>query len=307
MQTTGATTKTNGNVQQADVIQTAERSSGVQIDAYGRWFRRSRDRSSPSLRLLCFPHAGGSARMFHDWYGWCRPEVEVVAVELPGRGRHSDSPPIDRMNSLVERLLPAIQPLLDKPFALFGHSMGALIAFELARALNVTGRRTPLHLFASAMRPPHVKGQYWIHKLPDSQLVEALRALNGTPEEVFGDTSSMEFFLPLLRADLRLVETYQYAPGPRLDHPITVFGGVGDFTTPVEQLHEWQRHTRSGCTLRLLHGNHFFIQQHAHLMAASILKSLGGSSLPTEFEPAEGSRSVDVLEVLEVEEQVQTR
>ena len=281
---TDAPMKVNRTSQQVDLNQNVERPGG-QRNAEGRWFHRPRA-SSASMRLFCLPYAGGSSRMFCEWQDWCRPEIEVVALELPGRGVHSQSPCIDRMNTLMERLLPALDPLLDKPFALFGHSMGSLIAFELARALRATGRRIPLHLFVSGMRPPHIKGEYRIHHLPDRQLVEALRALNGTPEEVMADSSMIEFFLPLLRADLRLVETHQYAPGPKLDHPITVFSGVGDFTTPVEQQREWQRHTRSSCTLRLLDGNHFFIQEHAHLMVASILKSLGQTALPAEFEPA---------------------
>jgi medium-chain acyl-[acyl-carrier-protein] hydrolase len=248
----------------------------------GLWFRRGQH--SSTLRLFCLPYAGGSARMFREWHDWCRPEIEVIALELPGRGQHSKAPLVDRMDVMIERLLPVLDPLLDRPFALFGHSMGALIAFELSRALKATGRRTPLRLFASGMRPPHIKGQYQIHTLPDRQLVQALQALNGTPAEIISDSSLVEFFLPLMRADLRLAETYRYMPGPLLDHPITVFSGLGDVTAPVDQQGEWQRLTCADCTVRFLEGNHFFIQVHAHLIAASILKSLGRSSVPVEFE-----------------------
>jgi surfactin synthase thioesterase subunit len=285
----------SGDSWQDDAIGGIERSASEQDNVEGRWFRRPQGRSS-SMRLFCFPYAGGSARMFREWHDWFQPGIEVVAVELPGRGAHSQSPLIDRMDVMIQRLLPAITPLLDRPFALFGHSMGAVIAFELCRALQATGRRVPLHLFASGMHPPHVKGQYRIHNLPDRQLVEALRALNGTPEEVIGDSSLVQFFLPLLRADLRLVETYRYTPGARLEHPITVFSGVGDFTTPTEQQHDWQRHTRSRCTVRFLEGNHFFIQEHAHLVAASILRSLGPISWPAEILTVEDSENLPMKE-----------
>jgi len=273
----------SGNFQNQHPTQVPERPITTQEVEGGRWFRRRPDCSS-LVRLVCFPYAGGSARIFREWHDWCRPEVEVVPIELPGRGAHSQGPLIDRMDAMVERLMPAVEPLLDKPFAIFGHSMGALIGFELSRALKAAGRRCPLHLFASGMRPPHRKGQYQIHTLPDHQLIEALRSLNGTPDEIMGDSSLVEFYLPLLRADLRLAETYRYAPGCPLDHPITVFSGIGDITTPINHQGDWQQHTRSGCTVRLLDGDHFFIQHHAHLLAASILKSLGRRSLPVEFE-----------------------
>lgn len=248
-----------------------------------RWFRRV-SHSSARMRLFCFPYAGGNARMFREWHEWCEPDVEVIAIELPGRGINSRTPVIDSMSTLIERLLPVIDPLLDKPFALFGHSMGALISFELSRALRATGRKTPLRLFASGMRAPHLRSGYQIHDLPDKQFVEALRSLNGTPAEVLGDNSLLDMFLPLLRADLRLAETYQFMPEPPLQHPITVFSGINDVTAPPERLNEWQRHTRSSCTVRLLDGDHFFIQQSAHLVAASILKSLGRISTPAAFE-----------------------
>jgi medium-chain acyl-[acyl-carrier-protein] hydrolase len=261
-------------------------------DAYQRWFRRV-SHSSAKVRLFCFPYAGGNARMFREWHDWCGPEVEVIAIEFPGRGFNSRSAVIDDMSTMIERLLPALDPLLDRPFALFGHSMGALISFELARALRASGRKTPLRLFASGMRPPHLRGAYQIHNLPDREFAAALRTLNGTPAEVLDDNNLLEMFIPLLRADLRLSETYQFVPEAPLQHPITVFGGIGDVTTQADRLHEWQRHTRSSCTVRLLEGDHFFIHQSAHLVAASILKSLGRVSMPAAFEPAFATASTE--------------
>jgi len=257
-----------------------------------RWFSRT-SHSSPKVRLFCFPYAGGNARMFREWHDWCGPEVEVVAVELPGRGFNSRMPFINSMDAMIERLLPVIDPLLDRPFALFGHSMGALISFELSRALKARGCKTPLRLFASGMRAPHLWGGDKIHLLPDDQFVEALKTLNGTPSEILGDSDLLEMFVPLLRADLRLSETYQFIPGTPLQHPITVFGGIEDITTPANHLHEWERHTCSSCTVRLLEGHHFFIQQSAHLVAASILKSLGRVSMPAAFESVFASAATE--------------
>ncbi len=255
-------------------------------DDPSRWLRRSGIKTS-SVRLLCLPYAGGSARLFRDWSEWCAPEVEVVAVEFPGRGSHGRSALISDMDTMIERLLPVIDSISDKPFALFGHSMGALISFELSRALGRTGRRCPIHLFASAMRPPHIQGEYKLHNLPDRQFVEALRALKGTPPEILSDLSLLELFIPVLRADLRLAETYQYVAAPVLKHPITVFGGLSDVTVTVQRLTEWKKHTRGNCSIRLIEGNHFFIHEQAHVVAASILKALGRVSLPAALVPAE--------------------
>ena len=270
------------NIHQGDIYEIAENASKHK-PAAERWFRRS-SHSSPKVRLFCFPYAGGSSRIFREWHDWCGPEVELVAVELPGRGFNSRSPVINDMSTMIERILPVIDPLLDRPFALFGHSMGALISFELSRALRASGRKTPLRLFVSGMRAPHLRGGYQIHSLPDKEFIEALRTLNGTPAELLSDSSLLEMFVPTLRADLHLSETYQFIPGTPLQHPITVFGGINDVTTPSERLREWQRHTRSSCTVRLLEGDHFFINQNAHLVAASILKSLGRVSTPAAFE-----------------------
>src|ERR1700693_6436107 len=141
----------------------------VHNPAYGRWLRRTKQ-VTPNLRLFCFPYAGGSARVFRSWQDWFAPEVEIVAVELPGRGFHVRSPLIDNMDTMIERVLKAVDPLLDLPFAVFGHSMGALIAFELCRALSKTRRKTPNHLFVSGMCAPHmVQPRKPTHLLPDGE------------------------------------------------------------------------------------------------------------------------------------------
>ena len=277
------------DVNDGRIAEIKEASAGEPNSAEERWFRRSKG-STAAMRLFAFPYAGGSARMFREWHEWFAPNVEVVAVELPGRGMHRRNPAVDRMETVLERLLIALDPLLDVPFALFGHSLGALIAFELSRALMKSGRRTPLHLFVSGMRAPHlihlVREENQVNNLPDVELIEALRAFNGTPAELFEDRGLLELFLPILRADLRLGETYLHTLSQPLHHPITVFGGLEDRTAPTECLHEWTLHTRGACTVCLLEGDHFFIHQQQHVMAASILKSLGKAHPFEEFGPS---------------------
>lgn len=235
-----------------------------------RWFRRSIQSSSP-YRLFCFPYAGGSAAMYRNWHDWLAPGVEVVAVEPPGRGMHIDASAIDRMDLMVDGVLAAMRPLLDVPFALFGHSMGALIALELSRRLVETGGPAPRHLVVSGMGAPHVQLPFTpIHGLPDREFIEALRALNGTPAEVLANESLVECFLDILRADCRLSETYRCDPVIALPHPITAFGGVHDECFRREDLEAWQQHTSGRCTVRWLPGDHFFIREHEQLITAAL-------------------------------------
>lgn len=250
-----------------------------------RWFRRSRNTIQPR-RLFAFPCAGGSARMFRKWQDWL-PDLEVVAVELPGRGIHRCHPPVEHMDELIDRLLPALDPLLDVPFAVFGHSMGALVAFEWSCALRRTGRRSPEHVFVSGMRAPHlIQGQSRVHALPEPEFLQAVESLRGIPAEVMEHESLVRHFLPVLRTDLRLAETYRCRERALLRHPITVFAGLDDPTTSTANLDEWSFHTGSFCTVRLMEGDHFFIHQHAHVMAASIVRCLGALPSPPPDSPA---------------------
>jgi surfactin synthase thioesterase subunit len=237
-----------------------------------RWFRRNARASSP-LRLFCFAYAGGSASMYRSWHDWLAPAVEVVAVELPGRGTHIGEPPIDRMDALVERLLPAMRPLLDRPFALFGHSLGALVALEVSRALDAAGPR-PQHLFVAGMGAPHVRTDaVAIHGLPDREFLAAVGALNGTPPDVFADPELVKIFLDILRADFRLAERYDCRRPVRLRHAITAFGGVTDESVRRGDLEAWQEHTARQCVVRWLPGDHFFVREHERLITV-MLRSL---------------------------------
>jgi medium-chain acyl-[acyl-carrier-protein] hydrolase len=243
----------------------------------GRWFRRG-GVGSAGVRLFCFPYAGGSAGLYRNWYDWLAPEVEVVAVELPGRGIHMRGALVERMEDLVRRLVEAMRPLLDRPFALFGHSLGGLVAFELSCALTEM-QVAPVHLFVSAIAAPHLftSGPN-LHDLPEAEFMQALRRLNGAAARTLENDDLRGVLLPMLRADFRLAETYRYVARQALLHPITVFGGLDDSYNPYAALEAWQRHTQDSCAVRLLDGDHFFIHQYEHLMAASIAHCLRGAS-----------------------------
>jgi medium-chain acyl-[acyl-carrier-protein] hydrolase len=224
-----------------------------------------------SLRLFCLPYAGGSALIYRSWPSTLPPGVEVCPVQLPGRGHRMNEPPFLSGDALVPALAEALSPYLDKPFAIFGHSMGAHISFELARHLRRHAGLAPEHLFVSGRRAPQLpeRGRI-VYDLPDDELVEHLRHLNGTPREVLESPELMQLMLPLLRADFALCDTYAYADEPPLDCPVTAFGGLGDTDVPRVDVEAWAAQTTGAFSLRMLPGDHFFI----HEQEASILHVL---------------------------------
>lgn len=226
----------------------------------GKWLAPTRPNPAASLRLFCFPYAGGSSFVFREWADRLPESIEVCAVQLPGRGRRLAEEPFVRFPPLLESLARSLWPLLDKPFVLFGHSLGATIAFELAQALSEQFELEPLHLFVAGRHAPHLPDQNPpTHHLPDDQFKEELRRLNGTSAEVLGHPELFEFVMPLLRADFELCETYQYTQREPLQCPITAFGGMADAFVSREQLTAWREHTTATFSLRMLPGDHFFI------------------------------------------------
>ncbi len=226
------------------------------------WFRRLRSSPRSQLKLFCFPYAGGDAMsIYHSWRNAFPVEIEVFAAQLPGRGARVNETPLTRLEPLVERLAHVMRPQLNGPFALFGHSMGALICFELARLLRAQCGISPAHLFVSGCRAPHLRGDQPItYSLPDAEFVEELQRLNGTPLEVFSQPELLELVLPLLRADFELCQIYSYVPGPLFECPITAFGGLDDEITR-EEVSQWAQHTTKAFDLRMLPGDHFFIRR----------------------------------------------
>ena len=224
------------------------------------WFTSQRPNPRARIRLFCFPYAGGGPAIYRLWPQSLPSLVEVCVAQLPGRGTRLRDQPFTSLDTLIEAAAEAIAPLLDKPFALFGHSMGAMISFELARRLREQGRPQPAHLFVSGRQAPQLPKQDPIsHNLPEADLRRELLRLNGTPKEVLEHPELMELMLPLLRADFSVVETYVYRPGVPLDCPLTAFGGLRDSEVSREQLDAWREQTTGEFALRMLPGDHFFL------------------------------------------------
>ena len=228
-----------------------------------------------SLRLFCFPYAGGAALPFRTWPDSLPIAIELCPVELPGRGKRITSVPFTRLQLLVQAIAIALLPYLDKPFAFFGHSMGGLVSFELARLLHKNYGKSPVHLFVSGNRAPQVPDpDPPIHALPEPEFLEELRRLNGTPAAVLENAELMQLLLPAIRADFAVVETYAYTPEPSLDCPITAFGGLQDREVSCDDLKGWQEQTNAAFSLHMLPGDHFFLQSAQPLLLQSLSQEL---------------------------------
>lgn len=226
-----------------------------------RWLILPKPNPTAVMRLFCLPCAGGSPLTFCDWPSALPASIEVCPVQLPGRGTRLSEPPYNKIEPLIESLAPALRPFLNKPFALFGHSMGGLICFELARELRLKYGLEPRCLFLAARQAPPFKERTAArYDLPEPEFIEQLRHLNGTSPEILEQPELLRFLLPLLRAEFELCQTYVYKPGPTLGCPIYVFGGLEDREVSYEELESWREYTSADCSLRMLSGDHFFIQ-----------------------------------------------
>jgi medium-chain acyl-[acyl-carrier-protein] hydrolase len=240
-----------------------------------RWLPWFRPKPGAKVRLFCFPYAGGGASVYRAW-GDCLPgPVDVCAVQLPGRETRFREHPFARLPLLVEALAGALRPHLDRPFAFFGHSLGALVAFELSRRLQRDHGPRPVRLFVSGCGAPQtrVPGRA-IHALPPAEFREELRRLNGTPADLLDNDELMDLMLPTLRADFGLCETYAYVAGPPLACPVTALGGLGDDAVSRQELDAWREQTTGPFRVRMLPGDHFFLHSARPLLTQALAQEL---------------------------------
>lgn len=227
------------------------------------------------MRLFLFPYAGGTPSSFNKWVTGFPNNIEISIVHYPGRGSRFNEPPIRELSVLVNEINHAIQPVLDKPFIFFGHSLGGVLAFELARQLSGQNLPQPQILFVSACGAPHILNPNRpIHALPDPEFIKSLQELNGLPAEVVNNPELMELLLPALRADFEAIESYRYTNGHRLDCPIVAFGGGDDSYVDRDRLEGWENHTTGGFKSQIFSGDHFFINTARQSVIASMIAEI---------------------------------
>lgn len=248
----------------------------MRANPYGAWFAPARPRPEAEIRLICLPYAGGGATMYRKWADVLPAEVEVVPVQLPGREWRLKEEPLRRMADVVTALAAEFPALTDRPFALFGHSMGALIAFELTKALRRSGDPMPAHLFVSGHSAPDLADRRLrpYHQAPDEEFVTMLRSMEGTPAEVLDHPDLLQLVLPVLRADFELCEQYVCDADAPLDVPMTALAGIADPLVPPAAVEQWRAHTTAAFSLRVLPGSHFFVNESRDLVLRVVLHAL---------------------------------
>lgn len=218
-----------------------------------QWLVCPRVNPEAQTRLFLFPYAGGNVATFGRWAPGLPSTIEAWIAQYPGRGFRYNEPPVKDFGVMLNALYEATQALADKPYAFFGHSMGALIAFELACKLH------PQILFVSGCSAPHIPDSSPpIHDLPDDEFIKSMQKLNGIPDEILSNTELMELVLPALRADFEAFENYRYIPNDRLACPIVAFGGINDPRISRKHLEGWEMHTNK-FKVQYFPGGHFFI------------------------------------------------
>lgn len=242
----------------------------------GNQWLLGRDQPQARLRLYCFSHAGGNAAACLPWQEQLGPGIALRAVQLPTRGMRLHEPPYLAMAPLLRDLADVIAADLDgRPFAFFGHSLGALLAFELARTLYAEGRGQAERLILSGSAAPWLRAPpRRLHLLPDPELVAALREMGGTPAAILAEPELMAMLLPAIRADFALVDSYRHQPGQPLPIPLTILAGRSDERTDSAGIAAWSDATSQGCAVHWFDGGHFFLHQQQDAVLACLRRCL---------------------------------
>ncbi|MFE4663517.1 thioesterase II family protein [Streptomyces sp. NPDC056716] len=251
-----------------------------------RWIRRFHPGAGRAPRLVCFPHAGGSAGFYRRLSELLHPRVEVLAVQYPGRLERRDEPLFTEIAPLADAIAGVLEPSWGTPPAFFGHSMGAVVAYETARRLGARTGAGPVALFASGRRAPStVRDGERLHLAGDGELVAEIVRQGGTPPELLADPEMRALVLPALRGDYRAIETYRHRPGPRITAPVTVLVGAGDAKVTAREARAWEGHTDGTTEVLSFDGGHFFLAEQPERIAAVIrsrlLPAAAGGPAPT--------------------------
>jgi medium-chain acyl-[acyl-carrier-protein] hydrolase len=222
-------------------------------------FVRKEDRPQAKVQLFCFTFAASSAQLFYGWGDHAPEWLEVSGVELPGHGARLAEKPLDTHEAAAVEIADTLEPLLDRPYALFGHCLGAALAYEATRVLRGRGKAQPLHLFSSGARGPHLGIPIAdVESMEDDEFIAHMHQAYSAPIEFLNHPEMRPLFLPMVRADARMTQNYRYTPGPPVSYPVTAVAGETDPDVQLAHLEAWRRHTTAEVTARIYPGSHFF-------------------------------------------------
>ncbi|WP_141576730.1 thioesterase II family protein [Actinomadura sp. WMMA1423] len=241
--------------------------------AESTWIRRFHPADGAPTRLVCLPHAGGAASYFFPVSRRLSPGVDVLAVQYPGRQDRRAEPPVDDLHGLADLVAAELLPWSRRPLALFGHSMGATLAFEVAARLEGEGA-VPAAVLASGRRSPTRHRDERVHLADDARLIADLRRLSGTSAEMLDDDEVLRMILPAVRADYRAAETYRRRPGTVLSCPVVALTGDDDPQVTREEAAAWRECTTGGFRLEIFPGGHFYLNDHAEALIGLISELL---------------------------------
>jgi medium-chain acyl-[acyl-carrier-protein] hydrolase len=237
---------------------------------------RKVERPNARLQLFCFTFAGSSAQIFHGWNEYAPEWIEVSGVELPGHGARLSERPIDTQDEAAVEIANILEPLLDRPYALLGHCLGAALAYEATRILQERGKAQPVRFFSSGARGPHLGIPIAdVESMGDDEFIQHMHKAYSAPIHFLNHPEMRPLFLPMVRADARMTQNYRYVPGPPVGFPITAMAGETDPDVQMEHLEGWRQHTTAEVETRIYPGTHFFILDSAPRLLADVAADLG--------------------------------
>lgn len=243
------------------------------VHTHQSWLGKHSCSVSATQRLFCLPYAGGNATIFREWASRLPEFVDVIPLHPPGRGSRFHEPLLWQMDEIVEQVTAAIAPLLDKPYILFGHSMGASVAYEVARSIAKQIMPAPKCLIVAGRKAPHLPKKRTIHHLPDEQFLDEIIRMDGTPEVLMEHPEIIDLILPVLRADFTAIETYQSKPDPPLNCRIVALDGSEE-SGSEEAVESWRGYTTDSFRREIVPGGHFFLRGDARRMFEIINEEL---------------------------------
>ncbi len=246
-----------------------------------RWLRRFPRGSETGPRLVCFPHAGGASTFFHPLAAALADVAEVCAVQYPGRQDRLAEAPHTSIDPLADEIAAVLGPLTDRPLALFGHSMGSIVAFEVTRRLEATpGAPVPSIVFPSGRAAPSRSRPGTVHQGDDAAVLDSIAKLGGTDRRVLADPELIDLILPATRADYQAIETYRCAPGATVAAELRVTIGDSDTAVTEAEAAAWAEHTTGGFDLAVLPGGHFYLSTQIEAVAERVRTGLLGAGIP---------------------------